>query len=985
MGFGPEESRIESLYAEYLRRLAEEDLRFEDFARHHEPDRSALEELHEDQRALAGLSDWVSDEAQAPPLELVTLGPGDRVGPYEITDKLGSGGMGEVYAATDERGRPLALKRMKPGATDLQYERFEREARVAASVFHPRCVVPYRAERIDDTPFLAMELLPGPDLQERVERDGPLPKADAQQLALDLLEGLEILHADGFLHRDLKPANCIYGRDGRIKISDFGLSKGRRDPSLTAFGAAVGTPLWSAPEQLRGLGAAVESDLFSAAATIFFAYTGLSPRDVEGDGPPSARALRKGLPEALDAVLARGLAERPEARWASAAEFRAALRAALRQDEALQLLPRRAAARALDAVFATLLGLSIFLFSLPVLVGVASESIGSSEDLLTKLGRATANDAAVVLFLLLSRPLYYVWFERSGTTPGKALLNLRINRLNDTAPPGWLRAAGRFAVMSLAPIASTAWILWRDGYFSGSAAPLVEILSGSLALSAIGWVPYLAIGAWVLIDPRGPHGRLTGTFTGPVEDAPIRFDSSSEPQGLEGTRDRAAMRWELTSTLTIDHVLWYTPSGELWIGTDRRLQRPLWVHRTPVGVGRSLSASHDPHPTVLTRVDGGQTETFDWEAFLPPRGAPVRDALPRDWPSCRAALVRLVHSLRSSPVPCYSLGQVFVSSDGRFWVASPELMPDPGARENLLEEQLARCSRAALAHSYDERDTPAHALQAVRGLLEPGPTEAKLDAFARRLRQQPHRAAIFRPFRLLVTVLALFFGHYLLVQMVVEKHDAQARALVELARGAEGERAADWARALAAHLDRWSASYALLGKTRRLASHRSALDEVGSPAEASAPAPPSRAERLAAYRSALAPQTRPVGHVQTWTLGAFLPVLALLAFLLRGGVLTRATNLVVLNRHDRRAPRWQAAARTVVAWLPTAALFGTSVLTVWWFDRQLIGWTLFVLGIAASAFASWVTLTQVWRPRRPLLRAPERALDALTATRVVER
>ena len=200
---------------------------------------------------------------------------GKTIGPYRIVDKLGEGGMGEVYRARDIRlQRDVALK-ILPSlfVTDPDRRaRFEREARVLASLNHPSIAAIYGIEDAADagerTPVLVLELVEGETLQDRLAR-GPLAVDDALAIALRIAEALEAAHDKGIVHRDLKPANVKIAPDGAVKVLDFGLAKAlddgnsgvTADPALsltltspaTAMGMIMGTAAYMSPEQARGL------------------------------------------------------------------------------------------------------------------------------------------------------------------------------------------------------------------------------------------------------------------------------------------------------------------------------------------------------------------------------------------------------------------------------------------------------------------------------------------------------------------------------------------------------------------------------------------------------------------------------------------------------------------------------------------------------------------------------------------------------------
>jgi eukaryotic-like serine/threonine-protein kinase len=157
----------------------------------------------------------------------MSLAPGTRLGPYELLSALGSGGMGEVYRARDPRlGRDVAVKALpEPFASDHErVARFEREARVLASLNHPSIATIYGLEESESAQFIVLELVEGGTLQDRLKR-APLDLPEALRVARDVADALGAAHEKGIIHRDLKPANVALTAEGRPKVLDFGLAK----------------------------------------------------------------------------------------------------------------------------------------------------------------------------------------------------------------------------------------------------------------------------------------------------------------------------------------------------------------------------------------------------------------------------------------------------------------------------------------------------------------------------------------------------------------------------------------------------------------------------------------------------------------------------------------------------------------------------------------------------------------------------------------
>ena len=212
------------------------------------------------------------------------LGPGQDFGPYRIVRLLGRGGMGEVYEAEQlEQGRRVALKVLSQRLTDPHDRaRFLREGQLAASINHPNSVYIFGSEEIAGTPVIAMELLAGGTLKDRVREQGPLHPAEAVDAILQIIAGLDAAQAGGILHRDIKPANCFIDRDGTVKVGDFGLSistMARDVTQLTKSGTFQGTPQFAAPEQLKGEPLDVRADIYAVGATLYYLLTGQPPFD----------------------------------------------------------------------------------------------------------------------------------------------------------------------------------------------------------------------------------------------------------------------------------------------------------------------------------------------------------------------------------------------------------------------------------------------------------------------------------------------------------------------------------------------------------------------------------------------------------------------------------------------------------------------------------------------------------------------------------
>ena len=267
---------------------------------------------------------------------------GRSIAHYRITAAIGSGGMGEVYRATDTKlGRDVALK-LLPADMALdpsRLSRFQREARTVAALNHPNIVTIFSVEEIEDVHFLTMELIEGEPLGKLIPAGG-LPPAQIVEIAHALADALAAAHEKGIIHRDLKPANVMVTRDGRVKVLDFGLAKETRpveasDVTQTAghtqAGAVMGTPAYMSPEQIAGRQLDPRSDIFSLGVVLFEMATGRRPfqgqssmelaSSILRDSPLLVSEVRPGLSADLVQIVRRCLEKDPKLRIQTARDI----------------------------------------------------------------------------------------------------------------------------------------------------------------------------------------------------------------------------------------------------------------------------------------------------------------------------------------------------------------------------------------------------------------------------------------------------------------------------------------------------------------------------------------------------------------------------------------------------------------------------------------------------------------------------------------
>src|SRR5262245_13526705 len=281
------------------------------------------------------------------------LDAGTRLGPYEILNKLGEGGMGEVYRARDTRlGRDVAIKILPPAvaADPERLGRFEREARLLATLSHPNIATLHALEHFDRKPALVMELVTGQTLAELIAHAGSgLPLEESIRIATDIARALEAAHESGVVHRDLKPGNVKVAENGAVKVLDFGLAKAfdpgdpssanaMNSPTLTAqatqAGVILGTAAYMSPEQARGRSVDKRADIWACGAVLYEMLTGTRLFEGETVSDTLAAVLRQDVdikalpastPPALRQLLRRCLQRDPRQRLHDLADARLVL------------------------------------------------------------------------------------------------------------------------------------------------------------------------------------------------------------------------------------------------------------------------------------------------------------------------------------------------------------------------------------------------------------------------------------------------------------------------------------------------------------------------------------------------------------------------------------------------------------------------------------------------------------------------------------
>jgi len=349
---------------------------------------------------------------------------GRAISHYRVLSALGSGGMGIVYLAEDERlGRQVALKFLPPDSVQNRQalDRFRVEARAASSLSHPGICAIYDIGDDDGTPFIVMEALKGENLRDRINR-GPMKIGELVDIGIQLADALEAAHAQGIIHRDIKPSNIFVGDKNRVKILDFGLAKLASGPmgssggdasthqtivkQITIPGSALGTVSYMSPEQARGEDVDTRTDLFSLGTVLYEMATGVqafggSTPAVVFDAilnhtPPAMPALNPMVPPRLEQIIATLLEKDRDLRYQHASDLQAELKR----------LRRDLDSGTLAAVGSTRTNIPAASSSRPA----SSQQVSAPA---VQQGRTWQYAVAVLVLLIVGAVGYMIWSSRS--------------------------------------------------------------------------------------------------------------------------------------------------------------------------------------------------------------------------------------------------------------------------------------------------------------------------------------------------------------------------------------------------------------------------------------------------------------------------------------------------------------------------------------------------------------------------------------------
>lgn len=695
------------------------------------------------QPGASGVSSSVSVEKTAPLREIEG---------YRIERELGRGGMGAVYEAVQiSTGRRVALKTIKQSlAAPGLRERFQREGRLAAAINHPNTVYVFSAEEFAGEPLIVMELVSGGTLADAMKRRGQFPVAEAVDAILQVVAGLEAAAQAGVLHRDVKPSNCFVAEDGTIKVGDFGLSVSSRaspDSQLTATGTLMGTPSYSAPEQLRGNDVDLRADIYSVGATLYSLLAGHPPfrgkesvqvlAAVFSEEPANLAVVRDEIPEDLAQVVARCLAKRREKRFANYVELRDALLpfSSLLPDPAP--LGRRLMAGVIDTfvawlpicavliAFGKMIGSSDPQFFQESVLGTAPTSLRPIASMIdsavafipTFLGeehggakvslgsKRIFTDVMVLVGALVSYLLYHVVLEgRFGAGIGKKLLGLRVVGPSGGAP-GMARSAAR-AVMTGAVA------------YCGYALTIFQVLGDeplrSLPPLENVWQDWIPLILWALLFASARSGNGFAAVHDLITNTAVVIDESvvahplifAEPEQAAGGDGEKVGPYRLLGKITDKVALAYDPL----------LRRQVWLHASvsPVSSRRRELARRSRLRWLGEFTSGDRR----WQITEAPGGVRLLD-LPEQsqpWIIVRACLAGLAAEFDAAavdgtlPQTC-SLANIWMAAAGRAILLDEPTGEYPGSEKFDLRraEDVQRFLEAMADHLLDRRALPLHA------------------------------------------------------------------------------------------------------------------------------------------------------------------------------------------------------------------------------------------------------------------------------------
>ncbi|MFT7619026.1 MAG: putative RDD family membrane protein YckC [Planctomycetota bacterium] len=614
---------------------------------------------------------------------------------FKFLRVLGIGGMGVVFETEEFRtGRHVALKIIAPhlSMSEGAVTRFEQEARSSASLSHPNCVFVYGAYRVGASPAIAMELMHGDTLDDRIKAEETISVSQAVTWTNQILEGLNAAHSAGLIHRDIKPSNIFLAENDEVKIGDFGLTRSTKsDLSLTQSGMFLGSPLYASPEQVRGQDLDVRSDIYSVGATLYALLSSSAPHTstnigdlfarIATEDPKPLRQIRDDIPRDLEKIVNKALAKSPKHRFDDCGAFQEALIPFLSRSGSSPRLPFRVVAHVID--------LTIFFIVYAAFEVVWKIYVEKETNILIGSSFRATYVAESVHFL------HFVVLEGlTGASIGKRLMGLRvITKSGDR--PGLLRAAMRLAVLEVPFF--LIFVGMQSGFWS------------------FGWYCILMITMRRRNGMRGLHEFGNGTQV--IELKERFFAKAREDELLDPTRRESEQVVRKCGHYDLQKKLSEIDGGVLWLGRDERLDRDVWITE---GCDVNPPEPTSFHLQYLDRIEDTHANHLVFES---PGGASLQeyqDAQPgMPWQFAHQVLIGLVDVLLSDD-NVDSINQLWIDRTGKLR-SLPFRIGGIQGRDHMTLNQHACCIIFDLESPKSPlpKDIPSEAKPVVLEFLKP--------------------------------------------------------------------------------------------------------------------------------------------------------------------------------------------------------------------------------------------------------------------------
>lgn len=917
---------------------------------------------------------------------------------FQLLRELGRGGMGVVYEARElASGRTVALKIL---AAELRFseeafERFRREARLAAAISDRHCVFVYGAHEVEGSPAISMELCSGDTLDQKLACREAIPIETAVRWTLEILTGLEAAHATGVVHRDVKPSNCFTTADGHAKIGDFGLSRTlESNLHLTQSGAFLGSPLYASPEQIRGREVDLRSDLYSCGATLYALLTGRAPYSGSNVGevlarilsetPPAPRSIRPDVPRDLERVVLRAMERDPKRRFQDHAKFREALQ----PFAATSITPagpkRRFAAYVIDYALIQLLVAA--LMGATTWAGLDWAELDPQRPWMFRslLGTGVLGSVPWIVFTILEG-----WL---GAGPGKWAVGQRVVAI-DTQQPSLARAALRSA------------IFYGPGVLVLCVAMQLELSQATYSAATIFASIIFNIALLTTMRRvngyRAVHDLLSGTRVIQKGSPFARLRHSSPPPS---TTLRPADGVPTTvGVYEIQGMVGPSPEGLVLAARDPQLDRSVWIHAR----NRTDGASDETRRALarggrLRWLDSLRADGTHYEVFESPGGTSLvdwtRGAARTDWPTAHRFLVSLADELAATSTlgrdaERFHIAQVWID---RAW--NPRLLDfpigaDAEASANALELLAQAAQRMLLAGKGATvelpPDLPAHAEPVVRRLLGRAVRFVDLKEARRELAQLSGRpSGLARRTRvaqmivstapsILLAFLSVLIAIWVLPQVSefaeatvyvteLEAHATDSKSATPLAPTLSSDevkaRQVLVSHAFSTKFGTATAKRSLTPASQEIVREASALYPDPIDSEVAWASGVTANALSASDREELATFPRLGRRMLMYTLPAIVAMWGvcgmLSAFLFDGGMTLMLCGIRVRSRRGLLASRLRCAWRCAIAWLPFALAYGVGTYLTSQ-GNSAAGWTVTCVTAIVHAYTFAFAL---WRP-----------------------